>query len=52
LSIGALGSAVTGSAASNKRCRVYYGDSLSFDFKTITNELSSNITLTPYDLTN
>jgi len=52
LSIGSLGSAITSSAAVNKRCRVFNVDgSLSFDFASITNDLSSAIVLTPNALT-
>jgi len=52
LGIGALGSAVTSSAATNKRCRVFNADgTLSFDFASITNDLSSAIVLTPNTLT-
>jgi len=52
LNLGALGSAVTSSAAANKRCRVFNADgSLSFDFASITNDLSSTIVLTPNALT-
>lgn len=51
LSIGTLGSAIKSFTDANKGCRVYNIDgTLSFDFTSITSDLSSTITLTPYDL--
>lgn len=38
---------MTSGIAENKRCRMYYGDVLSFDFTTVTNDLSGTIIITP-----
>jgi hypothetical protein len=45
LTLGAVGAANTGANADNKRCRLYNtaDGSLSFDFSTLTNDLSTTV---------
>lgn len=38
---------MTSAMNDNKRCRMYYGDVLSFDFATISSDISAPIVMTP-----
>lgn len=45
--MGAYATGLTSANAENKRCRMFYGSDLSFDFATVTNDLSGTINIVP-----